>query len=60
MEIYSTWYSDKDNIKDNAFEALSSEIEKSNKITIVSAYYSTIFLRRILEKVKTSKRKNAL
>lgn len=56
MEIYSTWYSDEKDIKGWAFDALALEVKKSQEITIVSAYYSTIFLRRILEKVNKSKR----
>ncbi len=58
MEIFSSWYNDKDKIKKLSQSVLISEIKRAENITIISAYYSVDFIESILGKVNKTKRKS--
>lgn len=53
MNILSSWYHDDDeNIESLTMETITFEMESANRITIISAYYSVIFLKKIFKSVQ--------
>lgn len=59
MDIYSTWYYDEDEDKTESLSqsVITNEMKRAELITIISAYYSVLFLEEIFNKVNKTKRK---
>lgn len=62
MRLYSTWYYDDDEekIKALSLDAITPDLKRSERISIISAYYSTDFIKKILSKVNKTKRKKCI
>ncbi|MCD6535351.1 MAG: phospholipase D family protein [Deltaproteobacteria bacterium] len=60
MEIFSTWYHDEHKIKPLSQDLIVQEIKRAENVTIISAYYSVVFLEKILSKVTKIKRKKCV
>jgi len=56
MEIYSSWYYDEEKTEPLSQGVITKEMKRAEIVTIISAYYSVVFLESIFGKVNKTKR----
>lgn len=57
VEIFSTWYFDEEKIKELSLDVMTDEVKRAESITIISAYYSVSFIKKLLCNVNKTKRR---